>query len=168
MSYQGFSAIFNISEEVTFSIFITLYSQITMKFTPLEVTVITDRPEECIVECSCQFYTDEMVEKYGDYNKTDKTIIEIWEGQEREVYSEEKVWDSCFKLYHHLEKYRTLPKLDEIDKMVLDDCISGSTMDRCSDESPQYGGKVRATAIRVIEKLEKLGVKFSWAERWYS
>ena len=72
------------------------------------------------------------------------------------------------KLYGHLEKYRTLPELDEIDKMVLDDCISGSTMDRCSDESPQYGGKVRATAIRVIEKLEKLGVKFSWAERWYS
>ena len=168
MSYQGFSAILIISKEATFSIFITLYSQITMKFTPLEVTVITDRPEECIVECSCQFYTDEMVEKYGDYNKTDETIIEIWEGQEREVYSEEKVWDSCFKLYGHLEKYRTLPELDEIDKMVLDDCISGSTMDRCSDESPQYGGKVSATAIRVIEKLEKLGVKFSWAERWYS
>ena len=139
-----------------------------MKFTPLEVTVITDRPEECIVECSCEFYTDEMIEKYGNYNKTDETIIEIWEGQEREVYSEEKVWDSCFKLYGHLEEYRTLPELDEIDKMVLDDCISGSTMDRCSDESPQYGGKVRAAAIRVIEKLEKLGVKFSWAERWYS
>lgn len=52
--------------------------------------------------------------------------------------------------------------------MVLDDCISGSTMDRAEDVSPQYGGKVRATAIRLIDKLEKLGVKFSWAERWYS
>ena len=51
--------------------------------------------------------------------------------------------------------------------MVLDDCISGSTMDRCDDVSPQYGGKVAATARRVIDKLEKLGVKFSWAERWY-
>ena len=52
--------------------------------------------------------------------------------------------------------------------MVLDDCISGSTMDRCDEVSPQYGGKVTATAIRLIEKLEKLGVKFSYAERWYN
>jgi hypothetical protein len=51
--------------------------------------------------------------------------------------------------------------------MVLDDCISGSTMDRCEDVSPQYGGKVAAAARRTIDKLEKLGVKFSWAERWY-
>ena len=110
-----------------------------------------------------------MVEKYGDYNKTDKTIIEIWEGQEREVYSEEKVWDSCIKIYGSLEYDKKLPdELDDIDKMVLDDCISGSTMDRAEDVSPQYGGKVRATAIRLIEKLEKLGVEFSWAERWYS
>ena len=51
--------------------------------------------------------------------------------------------------------------------MVLDDCISGSTMDRAEDVSPQYGGKVAAAARRIIDKLEKLGVKFSWAERWY-
>ena len=140
-----------------------------IKLTALEREILLDRPEECIVECSCQIYTDEMVEKYGDYNKTDETIIEIWEGQEREVYSEEKVWDSCSKIYGSLEYDKKLPdELDDIDKMVLDDCISGSTMDRASDVSPQYGGKVRATAIRLIEKLEKLGVKFSWAERWYS
>ena len=82
-----------------------------MKFTPLEVTVITDRPEECIVECSCQFYTDEMVEKYGNYNKTDETIIEIWEGQERKVYSEEKVWDSCFKLYGSFRKISNFTRI---------------------------------------------------------
>jgi len=77
--------------------------------------------------------------------------------------------DSCHKLYWHLEDHKTLPdELDEIDKMVLDDCISGSTMDRCDEVSPQYGGKVTATAIRLIEKLEKLGVKFSYAERWYN
>jgi len=91
----------------------------TTKFTPLEIEIITDRPEECIVECSCQFYENDMIKKYGD------------------------------------------------SKMVLDDCISGSTMDRCDDVSPQYGGKVAATARRLIDKLEKLGVKFSWAERWY-
>ena len=51
--------------------------------------------------------------------------------------------------------------------MVLDDCLSGSTMDRCEDVSPQYGGKVRAAAIRAMEKLKKLGVEFSWESRWY-
>ena len=139
------------------------------KLTGLEIEIITDRPEECIVECSCQFYTDEMIAKYGNYNKTDEIITEVWEDVERKVYPEQKVWDSCHKLYWHLEDYKTLPdELDEIDKMVLDDCISGSTMDRCDEVSPQYGGKVTATAIRLIEKLEKLGVKFSYAERWYN
>ena len=139
----------------------------TTKLTGLEIEIITDRPEECIVECSCQFYTDEMIAKYGNYNKTDEIITEVWEDVERKVYPEQKVWDSCHKLYSHLEKYKTLPELNKIDKMVLDDCISGSTMDRCEDVSPQYGGKVAATARRLIDKLEKLGVKFSWAERWY-
>ena len=143
------------------------------KFTNLEVEIITDRPEECIVECSCDFYEDYLIKVYGDRNRTKDIIIEYStekDGRtvEREVYPEQAVEDSCHKLYTHLQKYKTLPELDKIDKMVLDDCISGSTMDRCSDESPQYGGKVRAAAIRVIEKLEKLGVKFSWAERWYS
>ena len=136
------------------------------KLTGLEIEIITDRPEECIVECSCQFYTDEMIAKYGNYNKTDEIITEVWEDVERKVYPKQKVWDSCHKLYWHLEDYKTLPdELDEIDKMVLDDCISGSTMDRCDEVSPQYGGKVTATAIRLIEKL---GVKFSYAERWYN
>ena len=141
----------------------------TTKLTGLEIEIITDRPEECIVECSCKFYTDEMIAKYGNYNKTDEIITEVWEDVERKVYPKQKVWDSCHKLYWHLEDYKTLPdELDEIDKMVLDDCISGSTMDRCDEVSPQYGGKVTATAIRLIEKLEKLGVKFSYAERWYN
>ena len=139
------------------------------KLTGLEIEIITDRPEECIVECSCQFYTDEMIAKYGNYNKTDEIITEVWEDVDRKVYPEQKVWDSCHKLYWHLEDHKTLPdELDEIDKMVLDDCISGSTMDRCDEVSPQYGGKVAATARRLIEKLEKLGVEFSWPERWWS
>ena len=140
-----------------------------IKLTALEREILLDRPEECIVECSCQFYQEDMIKKYGEYNKTDEIITETWEGQDREVYPEQKVWDSCSKIYGSLEYDKKLPdELDEIDKMVLDDCISGSTMDRCDEVSPQYGGKVRATAIRLIEKLEKLGVKFSWAERWYS
>ena len=140
----------------------------TTKFTPLEIEIILDRPEECIVECSCQFYTDEMVAKHGDRNKTENIITEIWEGQERKVYPEQKVWDSCDKIRWSLEDHKKLPDdLNDIDKMVLDDCISGSTMDRAEDVSPQYGGKVAAAARRIIEKLEKLGVKFSWAERWY-
>ena len=40
-------------------------------------------------------------------------------------------------------------------------------LDRPDDVSPHYGGKVAATARRLIDKLEKLGVKFSYAERWY-
>ena len=141
----------------------------TTKFTALEIEIITDRPDECIVECSCQFYTDEMIAKYGDYNKTDEIISEVWEDVEREVYPEQKVWDSCNKIRWSLEDHKILPEeLDEIDKMVLDDCLSGSTMDRCDEVSPQYRGKVTATAIRLIEKLEKLGVKFSYAERWYN
>ena len=144
----------------------------TTKFTQLEVEIITDRPEECIIECSCDFYEDDMIKKYGDRNKTNDIIIEYStekDGRivEREVYPEQAVEDSCHKLYTHLQKYKTLPDLDKIDKMVLDDCISGSTMDRAEDVSPQYGGKVAAAARRIIDKLEKLGVKFSWAERWY-
>ena len=144
-----------------------------IKFTNLEVEIITDRPEECIVECSCDFYEDYLIKVYGDRNKTKDIIIEYStekDGRtvEREVYPEQAVEDSCHKLYSHLQKYKTLPELDKIDKMVLDDCISGSTMDRCDEVSPQYGGKVTATAIRLIEKLEKLGVKFSYAERWYN
>ena len=144
----------------------------TTKFTQLEVEIITDRPEECIIECSCNFYEDDMIKKYGDRNKTKDIIIEYStekDGRivEREVYPEQAVEDSCHKLYTHLQKYKTLPDLDKIDKMVLDDCISGSTMDRAEDVSPQYGGKVAAAARRIIDKLEKLGVKFSWAERWY-
>ena len=142
------------------------------KFTNLEVEIITDRPEECIVECSCDFYEDYLIKVYGDRNRTKDIIIEYStekDGRtvEREVYPEDAVWDSCHKLYSHLEKYKTLPDLDKIDKMVLDDCISGSTMDRAEDVSPQYGGKVAAAARRIIDKLEKLGVEFSWAERWY-
>jgi|TARA_R100000479_G_scaffold61398_1_gene29067 hypothetical protein len=143
------------------------------KFTNLEVEIITDRPEECIVECSCDFYEEDMIKKYGDRNTTNEIIKEYStekDGRtvERLVYPEQAVEDSCHKLYRHLEKYKTLPELNIIDKMVLDDCISGSTMDRAYDHSNQYGGKVAATARRLIEKLEKLGVVFSWAERWYS
>ena len=142
------------------------------KFTNLEVEIITDRPEECIVECSCDFYEDYLIKVYGDRNRTKDIIIEYStekDGRtvEREVYPEQAVEDSCHKLYTHLQKYKTLPELDKIDKMVLDDCISGSTMDRAEDVSPQYGGKVAAAARRIIDKLEKLGVEFSWAERWY-
>ena len=142
------------------------------KFTNLEVEIITDRPEECIVECSCDFYEDYLIKVYGDRNRTKDIIIEYStekDGRtvEREVYPEQAVEDSCHKLYTHLQKYKTLPELDKIDKMVLDDCISGSTMDRAEDVSPQYGGKGAAAARRIIDKLEKLGVEFSWAERWY-
>ena len=136
------------------------------KFTNLEVEIITDRPEECIVECSCDFYEDYLIKVYGDRNRTKDIIIEYStekDGRtvEREVYPEQAVEDSCHKLYSHLQKYKTLPELDKIDKMVLDDCISGSTMDRAEDVSPQYGGKVAAAARRIIDKLEKLAVEFS-------
>ena len=144
----------------------------TTKFTQLEVEIITDRPEDCIIECSCDFYEEDMIKKYGDRNKTNEIIIEYStekDGRivEREVYPEQAVEDSCHKLYRHLEKYKTLPELDKIDKMVLDDCLSGSTMDRAEDVSPQYGGKVAAAARRIIDKLEKVGVQFSYVEHWY-
>ena len=140
----------------------------TTKFTNLEAEIITDRPEDSIVECLCQFYSDEMVAKYGDYNKTDKIITEVWEGAERQVYPENEIWYSLHTTIHTLGKKKTLPsELSVYDKVVLDDCISGSTMDRAEDVSPQYGGKVAAAARRIIDKLEKLGVQFSWAERWY-
>ena len=59
-----------------------------IKFTNLEVEIITDRPEECIVECSCQFYEDSYIKQYGDSNKTDKVIIEK---------SIEKRWQRSYK-----------------------------------------------------------------------
>ena len=154
------------------SFFRKVFQMTQTKFTNLEVEIITDRPEECIVECSCDFYEDYLIKVYGDRNRTKDIIIEYStekDGRtvEREVYPEQAVEDSCHKLYSHLQKYKTLPELDKIDKMVLDDCISGSTMDRAEDVSPQYGGKVAAAARRIIAKLEKLGVEFSWAERWY-
>ena len=60
----------------------------TTKFTPLEIEIILDRPEECIVECSCQFYTDEMVAKYGDYNKTENynNIFDKFNDKEKSFY----------------------------------------------------------------------------------
>ena len=80
----------------------------TTKFTPLEIEIILDRPEECIVECSCQFYTEEMVAKHGDRNKTENIITEIWEGQERKVYPEQKVWNSCDKIRWSLEDHKKI------------------------------------------------------------
>ena len=144
-----------------------------IKLTDLEREILLDRPEECIVECSCQFYEEDMIKKYGEYNKTDEIIEEYSTGQYvrdpvRLVYPEDKVWDSCSKIYRSLEYDKKLPdELDDIDKMVLDDCISGSTMDRAEDVSPQYGGKVAAAARRIIDKLKKLGVEFSYEEHWY-
>ena len=138
------------------SFFRKVFQMTQTKFTNLEVEIITDRPEECIVECSCDFYEDYLIKVYGDRNRTKDIIIEYStekDGRtvEREVYPEQAVEDSCHKLYSHLQKYKTLPELDKIDKMVLDDCISGSTMDRAEDVSPQYGGKVAATARRIID-----------------
>nr|BAR26420.1 hypothetical protein [uncultured Mediterranean phage uvMED]BAR26483.1 hypothetical protein [uncultured Mediterranean phage uvMED]BAR26576.1 hypothetical protein [uncultured Mediterranean phage uvMED]BAR26718.1 hypothetical protein [uncultured Mediterranean phage uvMED] len=142
------------------------------KFTNLEIEIITDRPEECIVECSCDFYEDYLIKVYGDRNTTKDIIIEYSYDKEgvqhiREVFPEQAVEDSCHKLYRHLHKHKTLPELDKVDKMVLDDCLSGSTADRADDVSPQYGGKVAATARRIIDKLEKLGVEFSYVSHWY-
>ena len=48
----------------------------TTKFTQLEVEIITDRPEECIIECSCDFYEDYLIKIYGDRNRTKDIIIE--------------------------------------------------------------------------------------------
>ena len=74
-----------------------------IKFTNLEVEIITDRPEECIVECSCQFYEDSYIKQYGDSNKTDKIIYEKSYEKDgkvnfRAVWPEDLVWDSCHKV----------------------------------------------------------------------
>ena len=140
------------------------------KFTNLEIEILMDRPEDCISEVLCEFYTDEMVAKHGNYNKTENIITEIWEGHERQVFPENEIGFAHSEISYDLCKKKTLPdNLSIYQKVVLDDCISGSTMDgKSEDVSPQYAGQVRAAARRCVGKLEKLGVEFSWAERWWN
>ena len=52
----------------------TEQDKLMTKFTNLEIEILMDRPSDCISEVLCEFYTDEMVTKYGNYNKTDKII----------------------------------------------------------------------------------------------
>ena len=134
-----------------------------IKFTKLEIDTIVDRPEDCIIQNLCDFYTDEMIQKYGDRNTTSETITEIWEGHERIVYPEQKTDYAINDLYVHLEDFKSLPEhLTELDKEILDNCISCGTWDRAFDVSPQYYGQVKRAVKSIADKFDKLGVKISW------
>jgi len=136
-----------------------------VKFTKLEIEIITDRPEDCIIENLCNFYTDEMIKKYGDRNETSEPITENWEGYERIVQPVQKTDFAINDLYVHLEDFKSLPeKLSDLDKEILDNCISCGTWDRADEVSPQFWGQVKRAVRSIAKKFDKLGIEISYLD----
>ena len=136
-----------------------------VKFTKLEIEIITDRPEDCIIENLCNFYTDEMIKKYGDRNETSEPITENWEGYERIVQPVQKTDFAINDLYVHLEDFKSLSeKLSDLDKEILDNCISCGTWDRADEVSPQFWGQVKRAVRSIAKKFDKLGIEISYLD----
>tara|TARA_Y100001937_G_C6858824_1_gene215435 strand:+ start:53 stop:379 length:327 start_codon:yes stop_codon:yes gene_type:complete len=93
-----------------------------IKLTKLEIETITDRPEDCIVE-----------------------HLELY-------YPKQNVEDAVINLYHFINKNKALPDdLSNLDKEILDNCMSQGTWDRAEDEGQPFWGQVKR-AVRSIEK----------------
>ena len=132
------------------------------KFTPLEIQIITDRPEDCIVEHLCD-------DQEGNRNNSDEILIEHRQGHtqmwENKVYPEKMCDDAISNLYWHLREKKSLPEnLTELDKEILDNCISCGTWDRASDVSPQFYGQVKRAVRNIAKKFDKLGIKISYLD----
>jgi len=131
------------------------------KFTPFEIEIITDRPEDCINEHLCQ-------DQHGNKNTTDKIWIEQNEGYQgktinNKVYPEQMTEDAISDIYCSLNKTRTLPEpLTELHKEILDNCISCGTWDRAEDVSPQFWGATKKALKSIEKKFSQLGIELSY------
>ena len=93
-----------------------------IKLTKLEIETITDRPEDCIVE------------------------------HLEEDYAKEQIEDAINNLYRFMYENKALPdNLSNLDKEILDNCMSQGTWDRAEDEGQPFWGQVKR-AVRSIEK----------------
>ena len=133
-----------------------------IKFTKLEIETITDRPEECIVEHLCE-------DQEGNRNDSDEIWIEHLQGRtqmwEKKVYPQKKCDDAINNIYWHLREKQTLPdNLTELDKEILDNCISCGTWDRAIEVSPQFWGQVKRAVRNIAKKFDKLGIEISYLD----
>ena len=129
------------------------------KFTPLEIQIITDRPEDCIVEHLCD-------DQKGNRNNSDEILIEHRQGHtqmwENKVYPEKMCDDAINNLYWHLREKKSLPEnLTELDKEILDNCISCGTWDRADEVSPQFWGATKRAVRSIAEKFHNLNIEIS-------
>jgi len=120
-----------------------------IKFTKLEIETITDRPEECIVEHLCE-------DQEGNRNNSDEIWTEHLQGHsqmwENKVYPQKMCEDAINNIYWHLREKQSLPdNLTDLDKEILDNCMSCGTWDRAEDEGQPFWGQVKR-AVKSIEK----------------
>tara|TARA_Y100001973_G_C4905840_1_gene189440 strand:+ start:42 stop:458 length:417 start_codon:yes stop_codon:yes gene_type:complete len=132
------------------------------KFTPLEIQIITDRPEDCIVEHLCD-------DQEGNRNNSDEILIEHRQGHtqmwENKVYPEKMCDDAISNLYWHLREKKSLPEnLTELDKEILDNCISCGTWDRADEVSPQFWGATKRAVRSIAEKFHNLNIEISYLD----
>jgi len=104
-----------------------------IKLTKLEIETITDRPEDCIVEHLEPYYPKQQVE------------------------------DAVIDLYYFINKHKALPEnLSELEKDILDNCISCGTWDRAEDEGQPFWGQVKRAVRSIYKKYEKAGINISY------
>ena len=133
-----------------------------IKFTKLEIDTIVDRPEDCIMEHLCD-------DQEGNRNNSDDIWIEHRQGHtqmwENKVYPEKMCDDAINNLYWHLREKKSLPEnLTELDKEILDNCISCGTWDRADEVSPQFWGQVKRAVRNIAKKFDKLGIEISYLD----
>ena len=94
--------------------------------------------------------------------KHSETKTQMWENK---VYPEKMCDDAINNLYWHLREKKSLPEnLTELDKEILDNCISCGTWDRASEVSPQFYGQVKRAVRSIAKKFDKLGINISYID----
>ena len=68
-------------------------------------------------------------------------------------------------IFTGISEKKSLPEnLTELDKEILDNCISCGTWDRASDVSPQFYGQVKRAVRSIAKKFDKLGINISYLD----
>tara|TARA_S200002703_G_scaffold20812_1_gene17258 strand:+ start:3836 stop:4210 length:375 start_codon:yes stop_codon:yes gene_type:complete len=115
------------------------------KFTKLEWELITDRPEDCIVEAHIDTHPDDPVCKWSKNELEDKvqSLFALSPGDEIDIS-------------------------DPLTFSIIEDCIDGGTiMHRCNPHCTGYdefltSGKWRAMVRAANSIAKKTGVSFYW------
>jgi hypothetical protein len=116
-----------------------------IKFTKLEWELITDRPEDCIVEAHIDTHPDDPVCKWSkdELEERVNTLYALSPGDEIDMS-------------------------DPLTNSIIEDCIDGGTiMDRCNPRCTGYdefltSGKWRAMVRAANSIAQKTGVNFYW------